>query len=73
MCLSCDHEVTDQLVNYFHHCSKYMGARELFWTTVVNMFYVNISRHLFNLCEIEHTEILFGKPRSLFIHKGNIS
>ncbi len=30
-----------------------LDSKELFWTTVVNMFHVNVSTHLFNLCESE--------------------
>ncbi len=39
-CLYCNCEGTDQLVHYFHHYSKYKHTRELFWTTVINMFHV---------------------------------
>ena len=72
VCLYCNYEGTDQLVHYFHHCSKYKNTRELFWTTVVNMFHVNVSTHLFNLCESEQTEIFLGKRPSIFIDEGEL-
>ncbi len=70
VCSYCNCEVTEQLVHYFHHCSKYRNGRELFWTTVVNTFHVNVITHLFNLCQSEHTEIILGKPPSIFIVEG---
>ncbi len=36
------------------------------------MFHVNVSTHLFNLCESEQTEIVLGKRPSIFIAEGEL-
>ena len=36
------------------------------------MFHVNVSTHLFNLCEAEQTEILLDKRPSIFIDEGEL-
>ncbi len=34
--------------------------------------FVNVSTHLFNLCESEQTEIFLGKRPSIFIDEGEL-
>ena len=72
VCIYCNGEVTIRLVHYFHDCSKYKNTRELFWTTVVNMIHVNVSTHVFNLCESEKTEICLGKRPYIFIDERGL-
>ncbi len=66
-CSYCGRNFFDRLDHFIHSCDKYTGTRELYWSTVVNIFDVNISAYLYILPVKELSKVILGRCPDLEI------